>query len=225
MVKVKSQDPSLTGTLTQPTVPDSSCEKTVTVPPVGVVPPSPATVNVTVNGTPAVEGSGSTSVIVVVVSRGKTVITGLSFNVTPPATTVIVFFSATVELKENVATPFPSVGPEVGANTFPVPVEDGITVTPSNGLPLASLTVTVIVLLPSPAPKLSGLAETLDFEALGGIGVHVIAKPTSAVAPAVTVTVLESSSTLQFAATSMRRTVCEPGVMLAKETSPVTSIA
>src|SRR5437660_6423192 len=76
----------------------------------------------------------------------------------PPTVADTVFGSATVELIVPVATPFPLVGPVGWVTVFPVPVAASITVRPPTALPLASLAVTVIVVLAPPAVMLAGAA-------------------------------------------------------------------
>jgi hypothetical protein len=115
----------------------------------------------------------------------------------------MVLSSPTVELKENVATPLALVVPDPGVIVFPLPLELRVTGTPSSGAPLASLTVTFMVLLP-PVGMLLGSASIDDCDALGSggaVGVQVTEKLTSEVVPPVTVTSSDAPSTVQFSAT------------------------
>jgi len=86
--------------------------------------------------------------------------------VTPPAVAVIVFSSATVELNVNVAIPLSPVVALAGVIVFPVPLLSMETATPATGLLAASRTVTVIVLLVTPAVMVVGLAATVEVLAL-----------------------------------------------------------
>ena len=106
--------------------------------------------------------------------------TSVSWIVTPPAVAVMVLSSATVELKVNVATPLAFVVADPGLMVLPEPLEVRLTETPGIRLPLASLTVTEIVLLP-PVGMLLGSARIEDSDALGAVDAQVIAKLTSAV--------------------------------------------
>jgi hypothetical protein len=124
------------------------------------------TVKVTRTVCPDVEGLGSTSVISVVEPALATVITGLSSSVTPPATAVIVFASATVERKEKNASPSSPEVADAGEIVLPLPDELTDTATPSTALPLASRTRTIIVLL-SPTWTVPGATVTREREALG----------------------------------------------------------
>src|SRR5688572_6288170 len=85
--------------------------------------------------------------------------------VTPPAVAVIVFVSATVELKLNVAWPLLPVDAAAGAMVLPSPDDATLTDAPAMGLLLPSRTVTVMVLDP-PAATLVGDADTDELAAL-----------------------------------------------------------
>ena len=65
---------------------------------------------------PTMEGSGSSDMISTVEPVFCTVIVAWSLMVTPPAVAVIVFVSATVELKVNVTTPLVPLDAVAGCN-------------------------------------------------------------------------------------------------------------
>src|SRR5205807_1119588 len=94
-----------------------------------------------------------------------TVTAAVAVSAVPLPVAEAVFPSATVELIVPVATPFPLVGPVGWVTVFPVPVAASITVRPPTALPLASLAVTVIVVLAPPAVMLAGAAATVDADA------------------------------------------------------------
>src|SRR5690349_3063675 len=161
---------------------------------------------------PAVDGSGLMLVMVVVDGRTKTVITSVSFRVTPPAFAVMVLSSATIELKVKVAFPSAFVVGDTGVMVLPVPLEVRVTGTPASTAPFASRTVTVIVLL-APVAMTLGAASIEDRDALGPAEGQLIWKAACAVCPAVTDTVFEGPPpTLQLPATPESTTVCDPGV-------------
>jgi hypothetical protein len=80
---------------------------------------------------------------------------------------VIVLLSPTVELKLNVAVPLSLVEAEAGAIVLLLPDATKVTETPLRELPLASRTLTVIVLVPEPAVMVVGEADTVEVDALG----------------------------------------------------------
>lgn len=88
-------------------------------------------------------------------------------SVTPPATAVMVCGPAPVELNVPVVTPLLFVAVAGCVIVLPLPVADSDTVMPFSGLPLPSLTVTVMVLLP-PAANEAGAAPTEEFDAETG---------------------------------------------------------
>src|SRR5262245_3001105 len=93
-----------------------------------------------------------------------TVTTGCWLMVTPPATAVMVWEPAPVELNVPVAMPLLFVLDDGWVSVLPLPVADRVTVIPLSGLPLPSLTVTVMVLFP-PATNDGVAATTVDFDA------------------------------------------------------------
>src|SRR5437764_3143247 len=79
-----------------------------------------------------------------------------------------VFVPAAVELNEPVICPPAFVVPTGWVSVLPVAgVTASVTVAPLTGLPLASRTVTVMVLDPAPAVIVVGAAVTVDWVALG----------------------------------------------------------
>jgi hypothetical protein len=82
---------------------------------------------------------------------GATVTVAIWVIAVPLAVAETVLVSATVELSVPVATPAASVGPAGCVTVFPDPVTESTTVAPLIGLPLASVAVTVIVVVPLPA--------------------------------------------------------------------------
>jgi hypothetical protein len=97
----------------------------------------------------------------------------------------MIFTSATVELKVNVATPFPSVDAEAGVMVFPVPLAVTLTEAFGTGLSLPSRTTTVMVLCP-PTGMFDGFTETSLLAELGA--------PASAVAVNSTVPTPETTA-------------------------------
>ena len=95
---------------------------------------------------------------------GFTVTVAVCVMATPFAVAETVFACATVELSVPVATPLAFVGPVGCVSVLPVPLAASTTVAPLIGLPLAFLTVTVIVALPLPAVSEVGAAATVDCE-------------------------------------------------------------
>jgi hypothetical protein len=90
----------------------------------------------------------------------------------------MVFLSATVELKVNVATPFALLVADAGSIVLPLPVELRVTDVLATGPPLAFLTVTVMVLL-APVRILLGAASIVDWVALGPADLQVMVNVTS----------------------------------------------
>src|SRR5256884_9388718 len=87
-----------------------------------------------------------------------------------------VFAPAAVELNEPVICPAGLVVPTGWVSVLPVAgVTKSVTVAPLTGLPLASRTVTVMVLEPAPAVIVAGAAATVDCVALGPPAVAVAA--------------------------------------------------
>src|SRR5437763_13887507 len=79
-----------------------------------------------------------------------------------------VFAPAAVELNEPVICPPAFVVPAGWVSVLPVAgVTASVTVAPLTGLPLASRTVTVMVLEPAPAVLVAGAAVRVDSAALG----------------------------------------------------------
>lgn len=87
---------------------------------------------------------------------------------TPEIVAETTFAPAAVELRVPVATPLALVEPLGCVSVLPVPVAASTTVAPLMGLPLASLAVTVIVLVVAPelAAMVVGAAITVDCAAL-----------------------------------------------------------
>src|SRR5437588_582262 len=98
-----------------------------------------------------------------------TVTAAVSVTVTLPSTrAVTVFVSAAVELNAPLICPPAFVVPTGWVSVLPVAgVTVSVTVAPLTGLPLASRTVTVMVLDPAPAVIVAGAAATVDWAALG----------------------------------------------------------
>src|SRR2546423_4947703 len=91
-----------------------------------------------------------------------------------------VFVPAAVELNEPVICPPALVVPTGWVSVLPVAgVTKSVTVAPWIGLPLASRTVTVMVLAPAPAVIAAGAAATVDCVALGPPAVAVAQHPTA----------------------------------------------
>ena len=120
-------------------------------------------------------------------------------NVTPavlvmaPTVAVTVLFSALVEARVAVKTPAALVVPEAGVKVLAEPELLSVTAWPLTGLPWASRTVVVrlVVLVPSAVSEL-GLAAKDDVVLLAAPGVNVTPVVTAA-APRVAVTVLASA--------------------------------
>src|SRR5207302_1602572 len=136
-----------------------------------------------------------------------TVTAAVSVTVTLPSTrAVTVFVSAAVELNEPVICPPAFVVPTGWVSVLPVAgVTASVTVAPLTGLPLASRTVTVMVLDPAPAVIVAGAAATVDWAALGppavADAVNVTGLPVRPVAVARNVSVLAAAPRVQeFAA-------------------------
>src|SRR5207248_2988758 len=100
---------------------------------------------------------------------GFTAMSAVSVTVTVPSTlAVTVFVSATVALNAPVICPLAFVVLTGCVSVLPVAgVTMSVTVAPLTGLPLASRTVTVMVLEPAPAVIVAGAAVTVDCAALG----------------------------------------------------------
>jgi hypothetical protein len=81
----------------------------------------------------------------------------------------MVFGSAVGELMPNVATPSPPVVPGFPVIVLSLPVAATVTLRPTSGVPVASLTVTVIVLV-ALAGIVAGSSVTEDWAPLGGAG-------------------------------------------------------
>src|SRR5262245_53596151 len=145
-------DPSAASTTFDPLIGLPNASLTVTV---IVEDPVPTTIEVGCATTVDCPASGGPAV---------TVTTGCWLRVTPPATAVMVWEPAPVELKAPVAMPLPFVDDAGWVRLLPLPVADRVTVMPLSGLPLPSLTVTVMGLLP-PAANDDVVATTVDFEA------------------------------------------------------------
>src|SRR5437762_1480858 len=117
-----------------------------------------------------------------------------------------VFAPAAVELNEPVICPAAFVVPTGWVRVLPVAgVTKSVTVAPLTGLPLASRTVTVMVLEPAPAVIVAGAAATVDWAALGppavAEAVNVTGLPVRPVAVARNVSVLAAAPRVQeFAA-------------------------
>src|SRR5437762_7066404 len=113
-----------------------------------------------------------------------------------------VFAPAAVELNEPVICPAAFVVPTGWVRVLPVAgVTKSVTVAPLTGLPLASRTVTVMVLEPAPAVIVAGAAATVDWAALGppavADAVNVTGLPPSPVALARSVSVLAAVPSVQ----------------------------
>jgi hypothetical protein len=92
---------------------------------------------------------------------------------------VTVFVPAAVELNVPVICPAAFVVPAGCVSVVPVMgLAASVTVAPLTGLPLASRTVTVMVLVPRPAVMVGGAAATVDCVALGPPAVAVAVKVT-----------------------------------------------
>src|SRR2546429_9581914 len=117
-----------------------------------------------------------------------------------------VFAPAAVELNEPVICPAGLVVPTGWVSVLPVAgVTKSVTVAPLTGLPLASRTVTVMVLEPAPAVIVAGAAATVDCVALGppavAVAVNVTGLPVSPAAVARSVSTLAVVPSVQeFAA-------------------------
>ena len=85
-----------------------------------------------------------------------------------PSVAVMVSFCTTVEASVVVNTPLALVVPETAPNVLLDPLADSVTVVPAMGLPLASFTVTVSVVVEVPsAVTVAELAAMLDIVAAG----------------------------------------------------------
>ena len=120
----------------------------------------------------------------------------------PFTVAVTVFVPAAVELSAPVICPAAFVVPTGCVSVLPVAgVTASDTVAPVTGLPLASRTVTVMVLAPAPAVIVAGVAATVDWAALGppavADAVNVTGLPPSPVALARSVSVLAAVPSVQ----------------------------
>jgi len=106
---------------------------------------------------------------------GATVTVAVCVIAVPLAVAETVLVPAPVELRVPVATPVASVVPLGCVRVLPLPVVASTTVAPLIGLPPASFTVTVMVVLPFPAVIEVGAAATVDCEADTGAAVTVTA--------------------------------------------------
>src|SRR3989440_7015366 len=116
-----------------------------------------------------VPGEAATSDRLPLAPAGFTVTVAVWTTVSVPFTVAVtVFVPAAVELNEPVICPPAFVVPAGCVRVLPVAgVTASVTVAPLTGLPLASRTVTVIVLEPAPAVIVAGAAATADCVALG----------------------------------------------------------
>src|SRR5439155_1198859 len=115
---------------------------------------------------------------------------------------VTVFVPASVELKAPVIWPLVLVVPAGCVSVIPVAgLTASVTVAPWIGLPLASRTVTVMVLAPAPAVIAAGAAATVDCVALGppavAVAVNVTGLPPSPDDVARSVSVLAAVPSVQ----------------------------
>jgi len=136
-----------------------------TVAPLIGLPSASCTVTVIVElPVPAMNEVGEAATVDNAAEGDPTVTVTLAVCVTsvPSIVADTVFVSGTIELKVPIATPLALVGLAGCVNEFPVPVADSTTVAPLIGLPLASLAVTEIVVLPLGAVMEVGEAATLD---------------------------------------------------------------
>src|SRR5439155_1231775 len=133
-----------------------------------------ASVTITDGGTGRVLPAGACCPLpplgpIVAAAAGFTLTAAVSVTGTEPFTmAVTVFVPAAVELNEPVICPPALVVPTGWVSVLPVAgVTKSVTVAPLTGLPLASRTVTVMVLEPAPAVIVAGAAATVDCVALG----------------------------------------------------------
>src|SRR5205823_4567718 len=144
---------------------------------------------------------------IVAAAAGFTATSAVCVTVTVPFTmAVTVFVPAAVELNEPVICPPAFVVPAGWVSVLPVAgLTTSVTVAPWMGFPLASRTVTVMVLEPTPAVIVAGAAATVDCVALGppavAVAVNVTGLPLSPAAVARSVSTLAAVPSVQeFAA-------------------------
>src|SRR5205807_368678 len=167
-----------------------------------------ASVTITDGGTATAVPAGACCALpplgpIVAAAAGFTVTAAVSVTVIVPFTVAVtVFVPAAVELSVPVIWPVALVVPTGCPSVLPVAgVTASDTVAPVTGLPLASRTVTVIVLAPAPAVIVAGVAATVDWAALGppavADAVNVTGLPPSPVALARSVSVLAAVPSVQ----------------------------
>src|SRR5437763_11028955 len=154
-----------------------------------------------------VPGEAATSDSVALAPAGFTVTGAVWATLTLPFTMALtVFVPAAVELNEPVICPPAFVVPAGWVSVLPVAgLTTSVTVAPWMGFPLASRTVTVMVLEPTPAVIVAGAAATVDCVALGppavAVAVNVTGLPLSPAAVARSVSTLAAVPRVQeFAA-------------------------
>src|SRR5205823_9753767 len=148
-------------------------------------------------------GAAATSDWVALAPAGFTVTGAVWATLTVLFTMALtVFAPAAVELNEPVICPPAFVVPAGCVNVLPVAgLTASVTVAPWIGLPLASRTVTVMVLAPAPAVIAAGAAATVDCVALGppavAVAVNVTGLPPSPDDVARSVSVLAAVPSVQ----------------------------
>src|SRR5207248_522835 len=171
-----------------------------------------ASVTITDGGTGRVLPAGACCPLpplgpIVAAAAGFTLTAADSVVGTEPFTMALtVFVPAAVELNEPVICPPAFVVPTGWVSVLPVAgLTTSVTVAPWMGFPLASRTVTVMVLEPTPAVIVAGAAATVDCVALGppavAVAVNVTGLPLSPAAVARSVSTLAAVPSVQeFAA-------------------------
>src|SRR5205823_786659 len=150
-----------------------------------------------------VPGAAATSDWFALAPAGLTVTVAVWTTVRVPFTVAVtVFVPAAVELSVPLICPDAFVVPTGCVSVLPVAgVTASDTVAPVTGLPLASRTVTVIVLAPAPAVIVAGVAATVDWAALGppavAVAVNVTGLPPSPDDVARSVSVLAAVPSVQ----------------------------
>lgn len=159
---------------------------------------STVTVKVVVLAPSAVTDRGLATNVVVVLFGEPAVKVTAAVSVTPPMVAVTSFTCAVVDAKVAVNTPATLVLPANGVIVLPVPLLFKETAWEGTGLPWASFTVTVRVVVVTPlATSVVGLATKEDWTLLGEPAVKVmdavsVADPTVAVRVSTCATVDES---------------------------------